>query len=133
MERASIQSYLGSDNKCYRTNSSSYLANVFRIKRGSVRVKISYSVDFEEVPAEVNKLVCVPFGETLQEVRQIRDKFPDMNELEKIEAIHEMRQKLSAMDMILDDCTEILSGYIDIKSQLHRNKLMEQENEDPQT
>jgi len=97
-----------------------------------VRVKISYSVDFEEVPAEVNKLVCVPFGETLQEVRQIRDKFSDMNELEKIEAIHEIREKLSAMDMILSDCTEILSGYIDIKSQLHRNRLMEQENENPQ-
>ena len=97
-----------------------------------MRVKISYSVDFEEVPAEVNKLVCVPFGETLQEVRQIRDKFSDMNELEKIEAIHEIREKLSAMDMILSDCTEILSGYIDIKSQLHRNRLMEQENENPQ-
>lgn len=97
-----------------------------------MRVKISYSVDFEEVPAEVNKLVYVPFGEALQEVRQIRDKFPDMNELEKIEAIHEIRQKLSAMDMILADCTEILSGYIDIKSQLHRNNLMEQENEDSQ-
>ena len=80
----------------------------------------------------MNKLICVPFGEALQEVRQIRDKFPDMNELEKIEAIHEMRQKLSAMDMILDDCTEILSGYIDIKSQLHRNNLMEQQNEDSQ-
>jgi hypothetical protein len=98
-----------------------------------VRVKISYSVDFEEVLAEVNRLVYVPFTEVFHDVREIRDNFTDMNELEKIEAIHEMRQKLSAMDMILDDCTEILSGYIDIKSQLHRNNLMEQENEDPQT
>lgn len=98
-----------------------------------MRVKISYSVDFEEVPAEVNKLIYVPFTDVLHDVREIRNKFTDMNELEKIEAIHEMRQKLSAMDMILDDCSEILSGYIDIKSQLHRNNLMEQENEDPQT
>lgn len=98
-----------------------------------MRVKISYSVDFEEVPAEVNKLIYVPFTDVLHDVREIRNKFTDMNELEKIEAIQEMRQKLSAMDMILDDCAEILSGYIDIKSQLHRNNLMEQENEDPQT
>lgn len=97
-----------------------------------MRVKISYSVDFEEVLAEVNRLVYVPFTDVFHDVREIRDKFTDMNELEKIEAIHEMRQKLSAMDMILADCTEILSGYIDIKSQLHRNNLMEQQNEDSQ-
>jgi len=79
-----------------------------------MRVNISYSVDFDDVPDKVVEFV--------KEVELIRTSMSDMEEsitgaISKknytvaVEQMAAMRDRLASMDSRLDDCMHIITGY----------------------
>ena len=82
-----------------------------------MRVNISYSVELEEVPREVDKLL----GECEILFRRLCGKFDGVegiSPLETIENLNTIREKLKVTDIRLLECVQILSGYIDIKTKI---------------
>ena len=80
-----------------------------------MRVNISYSVELEEVPQEVDKLL----GECETLFRRLCGRFDGVggtSSLETIENLNTIREKLKATDIRLSECVQILAGYIDIKT-----------------
>ena len=82
-----------------------------------MRVNITYSVDLESVPAEVDKLM----GESevaLREEHGIFDRTIGKSPLDTITDINTIREKLVSLDSRLGDCANILSGYMDVKTKM---------------
>ena len=80
-----------------------------------MRVNISYSIDVEEIPVEVDKLL----GELEHALRRVLGELEHTvgkNPLEIIENIDDIREVLVATDQRLADCSGILSGYIGLKA-----------------
>ena len=78
-----------------------------------MRVNISYSIDVEEIPTEVDRMlgdVKESFNVSLINLEGTIGKNP----LEVIENIQDIREILVSMDQKLADCSAILSGYIDL-------------------
>lgn len=78
-----------------------------------MRVNISYSIDVEEIPTEVDRMlgdVKESFNISLINLEGTIGKNP----LEVIENIQDIREILVSMDQKLADCSAILSGYIDL-------------------
>ena len=79
------------------------------------RVKISYGVDIEEVPSEVQKL----FDDVniwLDKLSKQQDTVDDLLETKELEScvviMDKIRQTLGDMDARLSDLSSILQGYI---------------------
>ena len=82
-----------------------------------MRVNVSYSVELEEVPQEVDKLL----EECEALFRRMCGKFGGVagaTPLETIENLNEIREKLKTTDIRLAECVQLLVGYIDIKTKL---------------
>ena len=78
-----------------------------------MRVNISYSIDVEEIPTEVDRMlgdVKESFNISLINLEGTIGKNP----LEVIENIQDIREILVSVDQKLADCSAILSGYIDL-------------------
>ena len=80
-----------------------------------MRVDITYSIDFEEVPKEMKELVQKVKDTSCQTVDQ---KFTELltglseeDERKAIQAIEEIREHLAKIDMRLMECSNILTGY----------------------
>tara|TARA_R110002124_G_C8964012_1_gene514326 strand:- start:2706 stop:3008 length:303 start_codon:yes stop_codon:yes gene_type:complete len=82
-----------------------------------MRVNITYSVDLESVPTEVNKLM-VESEATLHELGHRLNLATQKSSLETIEHIRTIREVLVSLDSRLGDCANILSGYIDMKTKI---------------
>ena len=76
-----------------------------------MRVKISYSVDFDEVPKIVNeKLTAI--GSSLENCgKSVKSDLWDISHLENLESIDSVRKQLAGLDAQLEDCYSILAGY----------------------
>lgn len=76
-----------------------------------MRVKISYTVEFDEVPKIVNeKLLAI--GNTLENCgRAVSSDLWDSSHIEKLESIDIVRKQLTLLDTQLEDCYSILAGY----------------------
>lgn len=76
-----------------------------------MRVKIAYSVELEDVPLEVERILVECDG-------RIRGVHGDLTQtigkepLTMITELDEIRLHMSEVDMRLDDCMQILSGYV---------------------
>lgn len=77
-----------------------------------MRVNITYSVDLESVPREVNRLIFKE-SESLQEIVENLQDFHATNALQKIESLGEIRKYLAHLDARAAECISMLSGYID--------------------
>ena len=85
-----------------------------------MRVNISYSIDVEEIPNEVDKML----GELEDSFRKALgnlDRSIGKNPLEIMENIQDIRDVLVSIDHRLGDCSAILSGYIDLKANPNRD------------
>ena len=85
-----------------------------------LRVNISYSIDVEEIPNEVDKML----GELEDSFRKALgnlDRSIGKNPLEIMENIQDIRDVLVSIDHRLGDCSAILSGYIDLKANPNRD------------
>lgn len=76
-----------------------------------MQVKISFTVDLEEVPVRVEKQII----ESMHDLRGILDsdigELTSENALRKIQWIESTRKKLLKIDTKLSDCYSILVGY----------------------
>ena len=94
-----------------------------------MRVKITYTVELEEVEREVSEIMCRAASDldfAYQEVVKIQvDLDTKSGEVDdKVLQIDTIRRKLANADQILDDCYLILKGLDAAKKQ-----LKEKENE----
>jgi len=97
-----------------------------------MRVKISYTVDLEEMPERVDALVDEATRELQKGLESGREEFNHLlmkhGNLEKsIKRVDEMREALLKADLQLSDCTQLL-----VKLQGLRAQLNEPDNEQPQ-
>ncbi len=80
------------------------------------RVNIQYSIDLEELPWEVNSLISrastklVKASNTLSDIHQREAE--SLLTLKAVEDISLLRQRLANIDFILEETTNIISGYI---------------------
>lgn len=81
------------------------------------RVNIQFSIDLNELPDEVERLVN-KFGDQL-EVTSIlfAELCDDVISVAGLEELNELRLSLARADHILDDITKIAGGYIQMKTQ----------------
>tara|TARA_A100001515_G_scaffold140601_1_gene136478 strand:- start:2891 stop:3238 length:348 start_codon:yes stop_codon:yes gene_type:complete len=99
------------------------------------RVKITYSVDFNEVLDEVARLVgskampdLIQANEFLNEATNLLRK---KSALTTIECMREVRDLLAGVDYLLEDSMGILLGYVSAKSGDTAQELAPQEAVDP--
>ena len=80
------------------------------------RVNIQYSIDLEELPWEVNSLISRASTKLVKESNALSDIHQRGAEslltLKAVEDISLLRQRLANIDFILEDTTNIISGYI---------------------
>jgi hypothetical protein len=80
-----------------------------------LKVNISYAVEFEDVPAEVGKLI----DRCENNLRQLHADF-DMLAMENpsraIKDISNIRENLAHLDLRLSDCLNILSGFLAVQA-----------------
>jgi len=77
-----------------------------------MRVKLSYTVDFDDVPNEIRRILDLRINIAYAKILDsIHKAIEDKNYIVAIEKIESMRQKLNSVDLVLSDCTSILSGY----------------------
>ena len=82
-----------------------------------MRVNIAYSLELEEIPAEVRKLLTeceVKLRHIHGQLNQIIDEEP----LAMIGEIDKIRISLATTDLRLDDCMQVLSGYVQTVAQI---------------
>lgn len=75
-----------------------------------MRVKITYSVDFEDVPIIVNNKLRAVAGE-LEKTGYALKTIESPSYLERLEEIDRIRKHLAGLDDELEDCYSILAGY----------------------
>jgi len=82
-----------------------------------LKVNISYTVELENVPSEVYKLLthCTHVSANVHADLSIIEVG---NVVETITEMKEIREQISTMGLRIDDCINILAGYLDVKSSL---------------
>lgn len=86
-----------------------------------MRVNITYSVELEEVPAEVHRIL----EECESNFRSIHgdlDHTIGSAPLDSIEKLNEIRISLTKLDLKLSDAMQILTGYVQATSQIPEMK-----------
>jgi len=80
-----------------------------------MRVNISYSIDFEEVPKTINKIISEAKTESLNQVNKQYDELlrhlTEEDEKHSVKKINSIRKQLAQLDARLSDCANILTGY----------------------
>jgi len=97
----------------------------------SQRVNIQFSIDLEELPVEVERLVN-KFGAELDTTSVLFNEMSsDVISVAGLDQISELRLSLAKADHILDDITKIASGYIQMKTQAENQPIDEQHKLNP--
>ena len=83
-----------------------------------MRVKISYGIDIEEVPQELQKLfsyVCEKTAQTGSQVNLIDRCFSEKDIATPLNLIEKLRVGLAEIDNRLSDIQQIAGGYVNYK------------------
>ena len=80
-----------------------------------MKVNISYAVELEDVPSEVGKLLdgCEDY---LRRLHTDFDMLAASNPMKAVDDIANLRAGLKDIDLRLADCSNILSGYVDLQN-----------------
>lgn len=80
-----------------------------------MEVKVQYTVDLEEIPKEVLRLVpgSIALGQRLTEIESFVD---DCSYQLAIQEMESLRLEMYKIDQRLADCQAILKGYINVKN-----------------
>ena len=82
-------------------------------QRCLLKVKISYTVDFDEVPNQVCRILSYEQLSTLnREYNDIIENISEKNTQKALTQIHDFRVKLAKIDQTLDNAQSILDGFI---------------------
>jgi hypothetical protein len=77
-----------------------------------MKVKLSYTVDLENVPNEVHTILNLKtnlnYNDLMDNIYHSLDKKDYFGTIEDIDSL---RKKLSSIDLVLSDCQSILTGY----------------------
>lgn len=77
-----------------------------------MKVKLSYTVELDDVPNEVRRILdlrtSIPYVTILDSVHKALE---DKNYTLAIEKIESLRHRLNSVDIVLNDCQQILTGY----------------------
>ena len=78
-----------------------------------MKVKISYTVDFDEVPNQVCRILSFEQLSTLnREYNDIIENISEKNTQKALTQIHDFRVKLAKIDQTLDNAQSILDGFM---------------------
>ncbi len=80
-----------------------------------MKVNISYAVELEDVPIEAGKLIT-NVGYQITTVLDQIENLATSNPTQTIEEISEIRECLKDLDLRLADCSNILSGFVDLRT-----------------
>lgn len=100
-----------------------------------MNVKVSYTTKFEDVPYDCWRLLdykihdALEFLEPLTQLNKMLVKANQLNSLEALDKIHELRLILSDYDRCLDDIQIILNGWTKIRLQQNEEHATLQESE----
>ena len=85
------------------------------------RINIQYSIDIEELPGEVGRMVAAT-AQKIESTSNILSNFEghDLLTLETIENIDIVRLELAAADHMLRDASAIVSSYVAFKAESAR-------------
>ena len=84
------------------------------------RVNIQYSIDIDELPQEVERLIgkaCCALEDVCENDMQKASKSADSLSLSTLTSVEQIRKKLAAVDYILNDVAQIVNGFISFKVQ----------------
>jgi len=87
-----------------------------------MRVRVSYTVEFDSVPIEVANIVEGAAGQLSELSVQLSQMSNDLvrepveKVLSSVENIDNVRQGLASLDIKLADCYDILSGFVEHKN-----------------
>tara|TARA_Y100000310_G_scaffold318771_1_gene373230 strand:- start:37 stop:366 length:330 start_codon:yes stop_codon:yes gene_type:complete len=87
-----------------------------------MRVRVSYTVEFDSIPNEIANIVEGAAGQLSELSVQLSQMSSDLvrepveKVLTSVENIDNVRQGLASLDMRLADCYDILSGFIEQKN-----------------
>jgi|7_EtaG_2_1085326.scaffolds.fasta_scaffold00650_15 hypothetical protein len=82
-----------------------------------MRVNISYSVELDDVPTEVERIL-IDCDKKIRMIHGDIEAAIGRDALSIIDDIHKIRLQLAATDIQLEDCKQILSGYIQTMARL---------------
>jgi len=95
-----------------------------------LKVNISYAVELGDVPIEVGKLLT-NVGHQLAVILGEVEEVATSNPTRAIETIASIREGLGDLDLRLADCSNILTGYVDLQNKSSAGILeSEEERED---
>jgi|10_taG_2_1085330.scaffolds.fasta_scaffold03592_10 hypothetical protein len=81
------------------------------------RVNIQYSVEIEELEAEVQRIVLSAFEDlTAAQTAAAAIKSPEFLCLKMVEDIEQIRVSMMRADIRLSDASNIINGYINLKT-----------------
>ena len=83
------------------------------------RVNIQYSVDLEQLPQEVSRLLGIAFTKLRTTTTDGPEGVVNNGEilsLASVETISTLRKSLAEVDYMLEDVTNIINGYLSFKS-----------------
>lgn len=101
-----------------------------------MNVKVSYTTKFEDVPYDCWRLLdykihdALEFLEPLSELNKMLQQSKDLNSLEALDKIHQLRLVLSDYDRCLDDIQIILNGWTKIRLQQNEEHATLQESDE---
>lgn len=77
-----------------------------------MKVKLSYTVDLDDVPNEVKTILNIKTNLEYSNLMDgVYEALNQKNYFIAIEKIESLRQKLNSVDIVLNDCQSILTGY----------------------
>ena len=98
-----------------------------------MRVRLSYSVETEEIIEEVKRLLNTAENKLLNQIGILKRSHDDLSEEDLLRVIKQIdltRQELSRYDQTLEDCFSILQGYNSYLEQPEQELPNEQQSED---
>lgn len=101
-----------------------------------MNVKVSYTTKFDDVPYDCWRLLdykihdALEFLEPLTQLNKMLVKANELNSLEALDKIHQLRLVLSDYDRCLDDIQIILNGWTKIRLQQNEEHATLQESDE---
>lgn len=98
-----------------------------------MKVNLTYSVDFEELPKEIKRMMeeVAPKAELLYgflSMGKVYESVKEKNVISAIKTIENLRQNMIDIDLRLDDVTNILIGYQETLTAIEKEKHKQKNN-----
>ncbi len=82
-----------------------------------MKVNISYTVDLDNVPSEVDRLLKDCSKLAAKTVAGLSDICAE-NVVTSISELKELKENLASLEISVDDCINILTGYLNVQTSL---------------